>query len=94
MLRAWLAEHTGQAAEPLFTTRSGKMLSRDALERRLAKHAASATLACPSLSQKKITLHGLRHTAAMRLLHAGVDTGTCQPVLDSYLRDSSYLARA
>ncbi len=74
MLRAWLAEHTGQAAEPLFTTRSGKMLSRDALERRLAKHAASASLACPSLSQKKITLHGLRHTAAMRLLHAGVDT--------------------
>lgn len=74
VLRAWLAEHTGQAAEPLFTTRSGKMLSRDALERRLAKHAASATLACPSLSQKKITLHGLRHTAAMRLLHAGVDT--------------------
>lgn len=74
VLRAWLAERAGQAAEPLFTTRRGRTLSRDALERRLAKHAASAARACPSLGQKKITLHVLRHTAAMRLLHAGVDT--------------------
>jgi integrase/recombinase XerD len=29
---------------------------------------------CPSLGDKTITLHVLRHTAAMRLLHAGVDT--------------------
>jgi integrase/recombinase XerD len=30
--------------------------------------------ACPSLAAKNVTLHVLRHTAAMRLLHAGVDT--------------------
>jgi len=29
---------------------------------------------CPSLRGKTVTLHVLRHTAAMRLLHAGVDT--------------------
>ena len=29
---------------------------------------------CSSLREKTITLHVLRHTAAMRLLHAGVDT--------------------
>lgn len=74
VLRSWLDERAGQAAEPLFATRSGRVLSRDALERRLATHAASAACTCPSLYQKKITLHGLRHTAAMRLLHAGVDT--------------------
>ncbi len=74
VLRNWLAERAGQAAEPLFATRSGGVLSRDALERRIATHAASAACTCPSLNQKKITLHGLRHTAAMRLLHAGVDT--------------------
>jgi site-specific recombinase XerD len=74
VLRDWLAEHTGQATDPLFTTHSGRVLSRDALERRLAKHAAIAAHGCRSLSQKKITLHTLRHTAAMRLLHAGVDT--------------------
>jgi integrase/recombinase XerD len=27
-----------------------------------------------SLDNKRITLHVLRHTAAMRLLHAGIDT--------------------
>lgn len=74
VLRSWLDERAGQAAEPLFATRSGRVLSRDALERRLATHAAHAAHTCPSLYQKKITLHGLRHTAAMRLLHAGVDT--------------------
>jgi len=74
VLRVWLDERAGQATEPLFTTSTGKALSRDALERRLAKHTASAARTCPSLCQKKITLHSLRHTAAMRLLHAGVDT--------------------
>lgn len=74
VLRVWLTERAGQAAEPLFATHVGGALSRDALEHRLAEHAASAARACPSLGQKKITLHVLRHTAAMRLLHAGVDT--------------------
>src|SRR2546430_65923 len=49
-------------------------MSRDALERRLDKHASSAAARCPSLRTKKITAHVLRHTAAMRLLQAGVDT--------------------
>lgn len=74
VLRNWLKERSNQTTEPLFTTCNGRALSRDALERRLAKHVAIASDACPALSQKKITLHCLRHTAAMRLLHAGIDT--------------------
>jgi len=74
VLRAWLHEPAVQATEPLFTTRNGSPLSRDALERRLAKHVANASHVYPSLCQKKVTLHSLRHTAAMRLLHAEVDT--------------------
>ena len=74
VLRAWLVERAGQAKEPLFTTRSDTVLTRDALERRLAKYVASATDTCPSLSREKVTLHSLRHTAAMRLQKAGVDT--------------------
>jgi site-specific recombinase XerD len=73
-LSAWLNERAGQADDPLFPTRQGGRLSRDALERRLAKHRAVAARACPSLAAKKVTLHVLRHTAAIRLLHAGVDT--------------------
>jgi integrase/recombinase XerD len=74
VLRVWLAERGDEAQEPLFPTRSGGRLSRDALERRLAKHVAVAALACPSLGEKRVTAHVLRHTAAMRLLQAGVDT--------------------
>ena len=74
ILRVWLAERAGQAAQPLVATRTGRVLSRDALERRLAKHVAIARAACPSLRPKSISIHVLRHTAAMRLLHAGVDT--------------------
>ncbi len=73
-LRAWLRERKGQPSDPLFPTRTGTTLSRDALEHRLAKHAATAASRCPSLHGKPITAHVLRHTAAMRLLQAGVDT--------------------
>ncbi len=33
-----------------------------------------AARTCPSLGQKTVTMHVLRHTAAMRLLRAGVDS--------------------
>jgi len=74
VLRVWLAERAGNRDNPLFPTTRGGRLSRDGLERRLAKHLATASRRCPSLREKKVTLHTLRHTAAMQLLHAGVDT--------------------
>lgn len=73
VLRAWRAERAGHVSDPLFPTRTGRTLSRDALEHRLATHVAVAVRGQPSLRDKTITLHVLRHTAAMRLLHAGVD---------------------
>jgi len=73
-LTTWLKERAGDPDAPLFPTSRGRPLSRDALEHRLATHLPIATHACPSLARKKVTLHVLRHTTAMRLLHAGVDT--------------------
>jgi len=74
VLRVWLAERSGRPDQPLFPSRTGGPLSRDAIEHRIAKHVGTATQACASLQAKTITAHVLRHTAAMRLLHAGVDT--------------------
>jgi integrase/recombinase XerD len=74
VLRVWLAERAGTPTEPLFPTRRGQRLCLDALERRISLHARRAADACPTLTGKKVTPHVLRHTAAMRLLHAGVDT--------------------
>jgi integrase/recombinase XerD len=74
VLRTWLDERRGHAHEPIFPTRKGKTLSRDALERRLATYVTRASRTCASLREKTVTLHVLRHTAAMRLLHAGIDT--------------------
>jgi integrase len=48
-------------------------MSTDALEARLALHATTAAANCPTLAGKNVTPHVLRHTAAMRLLLAGID---------------------
>jgi site-specific recombinase XerD len=74
ILRVWRSERGGTTHDSFFPTRQGTRLSRDALERRLAKHAATASGTEPSLVDKKVTMHVLRHSAAMRLLHAGIDT--------------------
>jgi integrase/recombinase XerD len=74
ILREWLREREGATNDPLFPSRTGTPLSRDAVEHRLTHHAATAARQCPELNNKRITAHVLRHTAAMRLLQAGVDT--------------------
>jgi len=73
-LANWLAERAGRPADPLFPTRAGRRLSLDAIEQRVSTHAATATTRCPSLSAKKLHPHALRHSCAMSLLQAGVDT--------------------
>jgi site-specific recombinase XerD len=73
MMRVWLTERAGQPTEPLFPTSTGRALSRDAVEHRITHYAAKAAQHCPSITTKRVTAHTLRHTAAMRLLLAGVD---------------------
>lgn len=73
-ITAWLHERAGQPDDPVFPTRQGRRLSRDAIEHRLNTHTTTAAAHCPTLATKNVTCHVLRHTAAMRLLEAGVDT--------------------
>jgi len=74
VLHTWLRERQGLPDDPLFTTSRGRPLSQDAVAWLLTKYATTAQHKCPSISAKTITPHVLRHSAAMRLLHAGVDT--------------------
>jgi integrase/recombinase XerD len=72
-LTSWLAERRGQPGQPLFPTRAGSKLSRDAVARLLAKYVKLASNQCPTLTEKTVTPHTLRHSAAMALVHAGID---------------------
>lgn len=74
VLAAWMTELGGGSCDPLFPTAAGGSLGRSAVEHLLTKYVASASKSCSSLRQKKVTPHVLRHTAAMRLLQAGVST--------------------
>lgn len=74
VLRTWLRERGVAPTEPLFLSRDGGKLSRDALEDRLAKYVDAASQVRSTLRTKRISAHTLRHTAAMQLLRAGVDT--------------------
>lgn len=69
LLRAWTVERGGQPDDVVFPTNRGGPLSHDALAQRLALYVSR----CPRLAGRTVTPHVLRHTTAMRLLHAGVD---------------------
>jgi integrase/recombinase XerD len=75
-LRGWIRERGGNPTDPLFPTGQGRPLSADAIQWLLAKHTKTATATCKSLAAKKVSPHVLRHTCAMNLLQAGVDTST------------------
>ena len=74
VLAVWSRERAGEHDQPLFPTRTGRRLSSDAVERIVRKHAVTAASRCPTLRADKMHPHVLRHSCAMTLLQAGVDT--------------------
>jgi len=73
VLKAWLREPQRGDDGVLFPSARGKPLSVHGVQYLLNKHHMTASKGCPSLKQKRITVHRLRHTMAMDLLQAGVD---------------------
>ena len=65
ILRLWLRERAGHPDDPLFPTRTGRRLSRDAVAQRVSTHAAAAAQRCPSLLGRKIHPHVLRHSCVI-----------------------------
>jgi integrase/recombinase XerD len=73
VLRSWLRERGDDPSAPVFPSAKGERLSRDGVEYLVHKHANAAAERCPTLRDKRVSPHVLRHTAAMDLLEHGVD---------------------
>ena len=73
VLRAWLRESPRGDGRVLFPNARGTRLSADGVHYLLVKHCKAAARLCPSLKDKRVTVHVLRHTMALDLLQAGVD---------------------
>ncbi|PND54122.1 integrase [Mycobacterium sp. ENV421] len=73
LLKAYTHERSARPGEAFFPNPHGCPLSADAVQRRLALHLVNAASTCPGIANKHVTVHTLRHTAAMRFLEAGVD---------------------
>ena len=74
VMRAWLSELKPSSTSPLFPAQAGCRLSNDAVQHLVSKYSVLGSSLCASLGDKNVTPHILRHTCAMRLLEAGVDT--------------------
>lgn len=73
VLKAWLREPGRGTANVLFPSATGSRLTIHGVQYMLNKHRQTAARTRPSLTHKRVTVHRLRHTAAMDLLQAGVD---------------------
>ena len=73
VLRSWLKEPE-PATEVLFPNARGGRLSADSVQYLVRKYARVAAVRCPTLRGKRVSPHVLRHSAAMELLAAGVDS--------------------
>lgn len=74
VLTAWIREQgDDDGTRILFPTTQGRRLSADAVQHLVRKYAAAAQETCPSLTDKRVSPHLLRHTTAMELLLSGVD---------------------
>jgi len=73
VMTAWLRELPQAEDQPLFPNAKGGHLSAHGVHYLLNKHVMAAAGTCPSLTNKRVSPHVLRHTTAMDLLQEGVD---------------------
>jgi site-specific recombinase XerD len=72
-LRAWLAVRGDVAGPELFVNARREAMTRGGAAHILGKHLATARGKCPSLEERRVSPHVLRHTCAMTTLQATRD---------------------
>jgi integrase/recombinase XerD len=72
-LRHWFAEPRSSTTSVAFPNSTGKHLSRNGFDYILQQAVTQAVTACPTLAQKHVTPHTVRHSTASHLLQSGVD---------------------
>lgn len=73
VLRAWFREIDDAADSIVFPSARKQPLSRDGADYILRRAVSAAAASCPSLANKPVSPHVLRHRTAMHLLQSGVD---------------------
>lgn len=72
LIHAWLKLTGFQSEQPLLPNRFGSFMTRSAVEQRLRLHVQAAAQHCPSLRDRRVSPHTIRHTTAMHLLQSGI----------------------
>ena len=73
LLKSWLKRLEADPGHPLFPSARGKPMTRHGVEYRLGMAKKSAEAQCPSLKEKRVSPHSIRHTTAIHLLQSGID---------------------
>lgn len=78
LLRSFLSERklSPHSQEPLFVSHRGAPLTRFGVRYILAKYCERARERSPTLANKRLHPHSMRHSTAIHLLKAGVDLAT------------------
>jgi integrase/recombinase XerD len=72
-LQAWFRELAGRPTPLAFPSARGTQLTRNGVDYILQQAVTQAARSCPTLREKSVTPHTVRHTTATHLLQAGVD---------------------
>jgi integrase/recombinase XerD len=77
--------------EPVFLNRSNQPLTRFGIHRLVTQYAEQASRTMPSMAEKRVSPHTIRHTTAVHLLRAGVDINTIRAWLGHVSLDTTHV---